>query len=703
MAKALKPMTEADLLATIDSYTHDGMDYQQSTLSTQISKSIKYYYGEKLGNEVKGKSSVVSKDVADAVDWLMPSLMRIFSGDKSVVAFIPSKEEDKEIAKQAEEYVNYLYNVQNDGFLNTYSVIQDTLLAKNGILKHYYKEQIELEFDSYSGLSQDQLEVLLLEEGVELSAMSEVDTDGLVEVELSRKKINKTLCIECVPPEEFIIDTWSATLEEASFHGHRRNVKRTELVQYGFDKDLVQTLSPAPSEGLASGNGASVTRARNEYDRAQFTNGQSPQEGSQEDVVVLEGIIKVDFDGDGIAERRRVVVADNKLLINERYDEPLFTDFRSHIIAHKFYGLSMYDQLKDIQKIKTTLIRNILDNMYTLNNGRYEVVDGQVNMDDLLYNQLGGVVRTKMAGAIKQLDTPALPVQNFTMLEYLDTLKDNRTGLSKTSRGMNDNILHSNQAASSVADVMSAAEQKQELIARVLAHSFSKLYSNLYKLTLLHVDSEEIFHVRGEYVTVNPANWRKDYTVRPVAGIGNGRTAEKVMNAQMLMNMLQSFKAGGGENIIYDWDSLYEMTMEVTENAGFINPYRFWKNPSRPEGLQAQEDLKKRQSQPSPEDQKIFAEIEEKKGKLQLDNKEIDTDKEIKLRELAVREREAAVKERELDFEERKINIEEYKAQIQHASVVGELHLERTQHRQASIGDGQVPNVSDGDLPNVIE
>ena len=699
-AKPLKPMSPQDLLSTIQTYLSDGMDSQQSTLTNQVSKSIKYYYGEKLGNEVKGKSAVVSKDVADAVDWLMPSLMRVFAGDKSVVSFIPNKEADVKIAKQAEEYVNYLYNVQNEGFINTYSVIQDALLAKNGIMKHYYKESIELEFDSFTGLSKEDVEVILLEENAQLSAMSDPDPMGLYDVEISRETVTKKLVVEAVPPEEFIIDTWSAALEDSSFHGHRRNVTRSELVALGFDKDLVQSMSASTQSGLNNGNGSSITRARNEYDNAQFVTGHQSIENSQESVQVLEGIILVDFDGDGIAERRRVVVADDKLLVNERYDEPLFTDFRSHIVAHKFYGLSMYDQLKDIQKIKTTLLRNILDNMYTLNNGRFEVIDGQVNMDDLLNNTLGGVVRTKMAGAIKQLDTPALPMHNFTMLDYLDTLKDNRTGLSKTTRGMNDNVLHSNQAASSVADVMSAAEQKQELIARILGHSFAKLFSNIYKLTLLHVDSEEVFQVRGEYVTVNPSNWRKDYIVRPIAGIGNDRTAEKVMNAQMMMNLANSFKASGGENVIYDWDSIYEMTMEVTENAGFLNPYKFWRDPSRPEGKAAQEEFKQRSQQPSPTDQLAMAEVEKIKGELQIDAQKIQADAQKSQGELEIRLREVAVKERQLDIKEQELEIAMYEAELKHASVIGELALEQQQGRAVTIGDGQAPNLTDGDLPS---
>jgi hypothetical protein len=706
-SNSLTPMTENQLITVIEDYVSGGMDYSQSTLTKQISKSLKYYYGEPLGNEVLGRSAVVSKDVADAVDWIMPSLMRIFHGGKDTVQFIPETKQDIQTARQAHDYCNYVYNVENDGFVNTYSVIQDALLAKNGIMKHWQCEKIEVEFDNFTGLTQEQVEILLLEEGAELMASSAIldQNTGLqtYDVEVSRKQVNKFVKIESVPPEEFIIDTWSSCIEDASFVGHRRLVSRSDLVSMGFDPELVYSMSSESNTYLRGGNGNSITRARNGYDNAQFTNNgfnSGVLEDSQEQVMVTEGIIKVDFDGDGIAEKRRVLLADGHLLMNERHDEPLFTDFRSHIMAHKFYGLSLYDQLQDIQKIKTTLLRNLLDNMYTLNNGRYEVVDGQVNMDDLLNNRLGGVVRTKMAGAIKQLDTPPLPSQNFTMLEYLDNLKDNRTGVSNTTKGMDSSILHSNQAGSAVADVMAAAEQKQELIARILAHSFAKLFSNIYKLVTIHQDAEKVFQVRGEFVTVNPANWRKDYRITPVPGIGDGKVAEKTIAAQMMLNINTTLAQQGAEGILFDWNTVHTTLLELTQNAGFDEPHRFWLNPASPEGQQAIAKLEKAKAQPSLEEKKFQAETQLKQQELQIEAQVEQAKALAKTKELEVREREAAVKERELDLEQQKIDISRYEAELRHALGVGELQLEMQQDRAVSLGDNQVPNVRDGDLPS---
>ena len=706
MAKnKLTPMTEPELLGIVNGYVKDGMEYQQSKLAGQMAKSMEYYYGDPLGNEILGRSSVVSKDVADAVDWIMPSLMRVFHGGKDVVEFIPSTKEDIPLSRQARDYINYVYKTENNGFMNTYSVIQDALLAKNGIMKHYMEEKIEVEFDSYTGLTGQQLEVLLLEEGVELVALSEIKAElegeeDTFDVEVSKQKTCKQLKVEAIPPEEFIIDTWSADIEDASCAGHNRLVKRSDLVAMGFDAELVYGMSHHTATTISGGNSDAVTRARNSYDNAQFNTGSGkPQDPSQEQVLVFEGILKVDFDGDGIAERRRVVVADSNLLVNEKFSEPLFTDFRSHIIAHKFYGMSMYDQLKDIQKIKTTLLRNLLDNMYTLNNGRYEVIDGQVNMDDLLNNRLGGVVRTKMAGAIKQLDTPPLPQQNFTMLEYLDKLKDNRTGISKTTKGQDSSILHSNQAGSAVADVMAAAEQKQELISRILAHSFAKLFSNMYKILNLHQDQEKVFALRGEYHTTNPAQWKKNYKVTPVPGIGDGKTAEKTMAAQMMLNIVQSLANAGAEGILYDWDTLYDLLLELTQNSGFDEPQRFWLNPRTPEGKQAIANLEEAKAKPTPEAIKVQTETQEIGQRVQLDAQKQQGDFELKKLELEVRSREAAVKERELDLEQQKINIEEYKAQTKHAAMIAELTLEQQQGRPVAVGDSEVPNMSDGDLP----
>jgi hypothetical protein len=696
-------MSESELLTIINSYVADGMEYQQSKLSEQIALSHKYYYGDPLGNEVIGRSSVVSKDVADAVDWIMPSLMRIFAGGKDVVDFIPETKDEVEVARQARDYVNYVYKSENEGFVNTYSVIQDALLAKNGIMKHYAEEKIELEFDNFEGLSAEQVELVLLDEGVELTAMTQLKEGvDLYDIEVSRQTTCKQIKVEAIPPEEFIIDTWSASIDEASFVGHRRLVSRSELVASGFDAELVYDLTPTSPTNLGTNNSSRVTRARNANDQAQFSdNFGSPQEASQEQLLVTEAIIKVDFDGDGLAERRRIVEVDGNILVNEKFSEPLFTDFRAHMIAHKFYGMSMYDQLKDIQKIKTTLLRNLLDNMYTLNNGRYEVIDGQVNMDDLLNNRLGGVVRTKMAGAIKQLDTPALPAQNFQMLQYLDTLKDNRTGVSNTTKGMQEGVLHSNQAGSAVADVMAAAEQKQELIARVLAHSFAKMFSNIYKLLMVHQDHDKVFNIRGEYVTTNPAKWRKSYRITPVPGIGDGKTAEKMMASQQMLNIVTMLGQAGAEGIIYDWNTVYDLLLELTQNSGFDEPQRFWLNPRTPEGQAAITRLQEMKSQPSADDLKKQAETQEIGQRVQLDAQQMKAEYEMKMAEMDVRRREAAVKEREVDLEQQKIELKRYEIEVKHAATVAEIQLEMSQGRPVGIGDRQIPNSTDGNIPSL--
>ena len=695
--EVLEPMSESELLGVVNGYVSDGMDFQQSKLSDQISKSIRYYYGEALGNEVKGRSQVVSKDVADAVDWIMPSLMRIFAGDNDVVSFVPKNESDVDIAKQAHDYVNYLYNTKNNGFVNTYTVIQDSLLAKNGVMKHYYKESIEVSFDNYTGLSLQALEILLLEEGSELAAKTD-NEDGSFDVKISKQETSRNLVIEPIPPEEFIIDTWSASINDATFVGHKRGIKRSDLIASGFDPDLVSDLNADGNSALRGGNGNAILRARHSLDDAQRNSFSTPEDSSQEEILVTEGIVQVDFDGDGIAERRRIIFTEDTILLNEEFDEPMFTDFRSHIIGHKFYGLSMYDQLKDIQKLKTTLMRNILDNMYTLNNGRFEVIDGQVNMDDLLHNKLGGVVRTKMAGALKQLDTPAMPVQNFTMLDYLDKIKDGRAGVSDTTKGMDGSVLHSNQASGAVSQLMSAAEQKQELIARILANSFAELFSNIYKLTVLHQDEEEVFQVSGNFVTVNPANWRKNYDVRPVAGIGNNRSTEKEMAAQKMMQLQQMIVSNGGMDILTDWDKTYNVLTTLTKQSGFIDSHNYWINPQNPKSQQKIKEMEEAAKKPSPEEIRAQAEMQAMQARVQIEQAKTQADIQNDQQELALKQRELAVKERELDLKQQEIDIDRYEAEVKHAALVAETALEQQRGSAVSLGDQQIPNISDGDL-----
>jgi hypothetical protein len=227
------------------------------------------------------------------------------------------------------------------------------------------------------------------------------------------------------------------------------------------------------------------------------------------------------------------------------------------------------------------------------------------------------------------------------------------------------------------------------------------MFSNIYQLLTIHQDQEKIFNIRGEYHTTNPAKWRKSYRISPVTGIGDNKTAEKVMSSQMMLNIVNSLANAGAEGILYDWETIYDLLLELTQNSGFDEPQRFWLDPRSPDGKIAIQKLEEAKAKPSADDLKKQAETQEIGERVKIDASKAKAEHDIKMLELEVRKREASVKEREIDLEQQRIELETYKVQMNHAATVAELELEQQQGRAVKLGDRQTPNnPTDGDLPN---
>lgn len=685
MAENIEKMDESELVSIIGSYINQSTAFQETELTRQMSKGLEYYYGQPLGNETEGASSVVSKDVADAVDWIMPNLMNIFGNGEKVVEYEPQGAEDAEEAAQATEYVNYIYNTRCNGFSITYQWFKDALLCKNGIVKHYWEEIEEPRFDYYTGLDQEALELLLAEDGVELLERSDTP-DGLYDVKVS--KIEKTGClkVENVPPEEFLINTEAKSIDDADFVAHRRQVTSSDLRGLGFSEDDIADISFNDENW---GVQDQIYRARHSIDSTDQLINSSMMNETQRKAWLYECYVMVDYDGDGLSELRRILYVDNKVLSNEEWDLKPFSALTPNIISHKFYGLSLYDQLKDLQEIKTTLLRNLLDNMYRINNGRYAVLDGQVNLRDLMRSRSGGIVREKVSGAVRSLDTPKLPTESFQMLGYLDTLVENRSGASSRTNGMDDNVLHSNQASSAVNQIMSAAQQKQKLIARVFAETGMKqLFSNLYSLITKHQNKEDVYRLRNKFVTVNPASWRTKHNVVVMTGIGNDNKDQQLLHLQRMWEMTLSVMNSGGMNILTDYEKLYNLLVETTKNAGYRNYDDFWKDPTSPEAQQAIQALMQAQSKPSPDEIKANADAQSKSAKSQLDQSVAQHEAMVKEKELEIREREVAVKERELTLMEEDRELAKQQLELDAFAKVADAQITQEQGRDVAIGVG---------------
>ena len=261
---------------------------------------------------------------------------------------------------------------------------------------------------------------------------------------------------------------------------------------------------------------------------------------------LYESFLRTDYDDDGITELRKICSVGDKILQNDAIDRIPFVSITPVKIPHKFFGLSVADLVMDLQLMKSTLMRNLMDNMYNQNFGRYAVLEGQANLDDLLTQRPGGVVRVKSPNAVTPFATPALEPYSFQMLEYLDGVREARAGVSKMSQGLDENALTSHTTATAVNAVMGAAQSRVELIARNFAETGVKdLMICIYELLHKNQDKERMIKLRNEWVPVRPDVWRDKFDCTVSVALGSGNKDQQMMHLSQMLSFAGEAMKGG--------------------------------------------------------------------------------------------------------------------------------------------------------------
>ena len=652
---AKERVTEEELVTRIRGEVTSSLGYMGDTISKQREQAMDYYYALPFGNEVEGRSQFVDSTVSDTIEWIKPSLMRVFASGDEMVKFNPVGPEDVPAAKQATDYVNYIFMRDNPGWEIMYSWFTDALLSKNGIVKVWWDETDEWDREEYKGLTEIEFESLVSRTDVEVIEHTVVEEDGveaqmteemqepvvLHDVVITRNAGKGKVVIENVPPSEFLISRESKNIQDARFVCHRVKKTLSELKEMYPDEDI-------DPETLGGGGGDSGMMAfsAERLARYRYDNSASNFGGwGDADVADEEGLreywlhecyLKTDYDGDGITELRKLCVVGNKVLENDEVDFIPFISLTPIKIPHKFFGLSIADLIMDLQLIKSTLMRNLMDNMYNQNFGRFTVLEGQANLDDLLTQRPGGIVRVKSPGAVQRLDTPTLEPYSFQMLEYLDGIRESRAGISKHSQGLDENALKSHTTATAVAQVMSAAQQRVELIARNFAETGVKeLMRVIYSLVQKNQDKQRVILLRNEWVPVRPDMWRDKMDCTISVGLGNGNRDQQLMHLSAILSFAGQAMQGG-MNVVNE-QNMYNIMAAMVKNMGFQNVGDFLTDPSQvpppqpsPEEIEAESERKIKQG----ELQIKAAEIQIKQQKLQLDAAKLQADTAMKVAEI---------------------------------------------------------------------
>jgi hypothetical protein len=577
-------MTDDELSSIIDQEIANSVGYFDGKLADQRRKAMDYYLGEPFGNEVEGRSQFVSRDVADTIEGILPSLLKIFTASDEVVKFEPNGPEDEKSAEQATDYVNHVFNRQNNGFVVLYTFFKDALLQKNGFCKVYWDTYSKPKVEKYKGLTPDELTAVyqqLEQQGYEIQAV-ESDED-----ETTFRLLDKVgkVCVDPIPPEEMRFNKnakWD--LQKERFVAHERQMSASDLRLMGIEPEDFD-LEKYEDWSLEK-------QTRYGYEQEDTL-----EEGPEPTYLIRECYCLVDFDGDGIAERRMIWKSGKTILKNEEVDRVPIVTTTPIMMPHKLSGLSVADLVSDIQLLKSTLIRQILDNMYLTNSPRMQVIEGMVNIDDLLTVRPGGIVRMKTFDAAKPLPVPFFGAPAFNMLEYVDTIRENRTGVTRYNQGLDANSL--NKTATGINNIMNASQQRIELIARIFAETGVKdMMWQIFELVSKHESKQRIVRLRNEWVPIDPRSWSTKWDMTVSVGLGTGSKDQLLQGSQLIAQFQQAIAQAGGMGRVVSEKNIFNLANDVSESVRPKNGGRYFTDP---EGLPPPEQ------KPDPEVMKIEA------------------------------------------------------------------------------------------------
>jgi hypothetical protein len=625
-----------ELQAIVRSEIDSAVDFIENDIGPERAESLKYYRGDLLGNEEEGRSQIVTRDLRDAVRQVLPSLVEVFLGSERATEFIPQNAEDREQAEQATDYILHIITNDNPGVQEFYSWIKDSLYQKVGIIKWWKDDAQKVTYQSFSGLSDVALGLILQSTDVELIELRSIPDQELAGIAVAqgvmppmlhdgrvrRTTKEKRFRIAVVPGEEFLIDRNARSIDTATYVGHRSLQSYTDLVAMGIPPETV--------ERHLSSDSFTFTDALTE--RYSAYGGYRPydtQNKGEQKALYTESYIRVDVDGDGIWELRRIcTLGESHEIVNgDGFGEPVeerpFASLCPDPEPHMFFGDDLADQTKDIQRIRTNVMRAVLDSLALSIHPRTGVVEGQANIEDVLNTEMGAVIRMNAPGMVQPFEVPFVGREALPILGLLKDERDNRLGIHNMA--MDADALQSTSKAAVNAQER-AATQNIKMIARLYAETgFKRLMKGLLKLVVAHQDHARVIRLRNKWVEVDPRSWNADMDVAVNVGLGYGMTEDRVA-ALMTVKQTQEqiLMQLGPSNPLCSLPQYSNTLTKLLELGGYKDAGQFFNK--LPPDFQLPPPPP---PQPSPE--MLLAQIEQDKTKAKLAtdaaNLELDRDK----------------------------------------------------------------------------
>ena len=698
---AKNALSDGELEAILSQQIRLAKNHDRAMRAPSRAKAIDYYLGEMKDTPSEpNRSSVVSRDVADTVGWILPGIMRVYTASDRMAEAEPVEAADMAFADQVSDGINHVFWKDNDGYRIVYDATWDALVVGNGIVKTYWDDTPQYATAFYSGLSEDQRAQVLLpdDEGEEpevLASSEDVETlpdpltgkpvkTTLYDLKVRRKKAEGRLVIDCIAPEDFLIDGDAVTTDDARLAAHREEVTRSVLVAMGYDRDVVAGI---PRKGRLDTKEAV---ARDEND-----GGEAP-DPSMDIIDYYECFVRLDVDGDGEAELIRACCAGPdgaKILDWEIWeDESPFDDIPCEPVPHRWDARSIADETMDVQRIKTVLQRQALDNIYATNNPQRQIEEGSVvNMDELFTPSFGGtVIRKKGSQPVEPLEVPFVANHAFDAINYQDQVIQRRTGVSRQTMALDPEALQ-NQSATANQNEHDASYSQVELLARNMAElGWKKVFRKLMRLMIKHQTSPRTLLIKGKPALIDPRYWNADMQVSINVGLGTGsrdRDAGMLKAVLGLQTNLADRLASAGfpDKALEMLPLVRNALVKFQEATGLKNPDLYWPPVSDQDIVAGKLRMAQMQQHQDPAVQiaamKAQSDIKVQESeaqanllRTQAETQRAQTELQIKTLEFQAAQQQAGLK---AQLDQANVQIERDKLSIQQLQVAAKTHNER--------------------------
>ena len=696
-----------DLVGVIKSEMDDAKDFIHQ-VGAERAESTEYY----LGTEPEGTSSMqsefVSTDVRESVLFMLPSIMRTFFGTKKIVEFVPKGPEDIEVAQQQTDYINYVIQQKNRGFQVLYDVFKDALVRKTGFVKVFWDDSVTATTHEFTNIDPQSYQALIMDKNVEVIEES-VTQETIITIDpmtgeeitqeipasydltIRRLKPKDQVCIESVPPEEVLISRHARDIETASYVAHRMIKSVSDLVAMGYDQEEMEQYAGYGGSALDP-ESYEEQEARNPFDNMVYPD---RNDAGGKDVLYVEHYLYYDYDDDGIDERIKVCTAGNGLeVLNvEPLDELPICMFCPDPEPHTAIGSCPADYLKPIQAAKSQIMRDTLDSLGHSIFPRMGVVEGQVNIDDVLNTDIGQPIRMRAPGMVQPFAVPFVGKEAFPVLGYLDEAKENRTGVSKASAGLNAEALQSTTSAA-ISATMSGAQGRVELICRHFAEGGLKtMFKTVNNLVIKHQEAQDVFRLNGKFIPVDPRYWDSDKDMVVNVAISKSSDEEKFQVLTGLASKQeQIMQTLGPQNPLVSMQQYANTLTRMIELAGFQDAQSFVNTEVPPMPPQPQEP-------PKPDAAEMLAQAEAMKAQVSAQKAMIDAETD-RMKIIMDDDRQRDIEEAQLRVKAMELQAK-YGAQINIAEINAVMERDREGIRQNAKAQAQGLFTNNGPQQNI--